>query len=377
MRCCRVLAARISLIPYVVAPLLCVLGERAGAQTPTPTPRPPFPLPTVHVDIGSAAGRPGDAVDVTVSLAAFHVAVVATANDITFNPRALAFDPPDCRINPDLGQALVATVVRDDHDLKTVRVFIQPNPDPIPLPDGPLYTCTIAIAPTAQLRAFRLTNDNTVAFTVDGTQLAHVSGANGSVTVTLVLPPTGTPTVTAIPTLTATPTVTGTPTPTIDRCPHDLLLTPATAASGSAIHVRGRCNLVQGGRRADVFFDTVAVGTLTGDASGNYETDITIPADAVEGIHRVRVVQMREIASGTVEVTGTSPPCIGDCNGDHRVTVDEVVVAVNAVLGSGAVAACPMSDANHDGQVSVDELVAGVQNALGGCPTGALRIERR
>jgi hypothetical protein len=377
MRRCRVLAAPISLIPYVVALLLCTLGGRAAAQTPTPTPRPPFPLPTVHVDIGSASGRPGDAVDVTVSLAAFHVAVVATGNDITFNSRALAFDPADCRINPALlGQALVATVVRDDRDSKTVRVFIQPNPDPIPLPDGPLYTCTIAIAPTAQLRSFRLSNDNTVAFTVDATQLAHVSGANGSVTVTLVLAPSATPTLTAIPTLTPTPTVTGTPTPTIDRCPHDLLLTPGMGTSGSTIHLRGRCNLMQGGRRADVFFDATAVGTLTGDAGGNYQTDITIPVDAVEGMHRVRVVQMREIASGTVEVSGTSPPCIGDCNGDHHVTVDELVVAVNVALGSGAVAACPMSDANDDGQVSVDELVAGVQNALGVCPAGALRIER-
>src|SRR5947209_5453416 len=98
MRCYRVLAARIYLIPYFVAPLLCVLGARAGAQTPTQTPRPPFPLPTVHIDIGSAVGRPGEFVDVTVSLAAFHVAVVATGNDITFNTQALAVEPSDCRI---------------------------------------------------------------------------------------------------------------------------------------------------------------------------------------------------------------------------------------------------------------------------------------
>jgi hypothetical protein len=382
MRCCRVLAARIVLTPAFVALLLCGLGARAGGQTtPTPTPRPPFPLPTVHIDVGSAIGRPGDAVDVAVSLAAFHVAVVATQNEITVNTRALDFEPSDCRINPVLGQALMATLVREDERSKTVRFSVQPTADLIPIPDGPLYTCTIRIAPTAQLREFRLTNDHTIAFTVDGTQLAHVDGANGSVTVTLVLPPTATPTPTPTPTATATPSltrsVTGTPTPTIDRCPHTLVLTPGAVTPGSTIHLRGRCHLMQGGRKADVFFDTAAVGALTGDATGNYETEITIPADATVGTHRIRVVQMREIASAEVEVTTSSPLCVGDCNGDQRVTVDELVVAVNAALGSSPVAACPMGDANHDGQVSVDELVAGVQNALGGCSSSVVARARR
>lgn len=61
--------------------------------------------------------------------------------------------------------------------------------------------------------------------------------------------------------------------------------------------------------------------------------------------------------------------CIGDCNGDGEVTVNEVVVAVNIALGVFDVGQCPNADRDGDGEVTIDELLVGVNDALNGCPT--------
>lgn len=75
--------------------------------------------------------------------------------------------------------------------------------------------------------------------------------------------------------------------------------------------------------------------------------------------------------------TPTVPPCDGDCNGDGLVTVNELLLGVNLLLGSsGALAQCPASDASRDGTVTVDDVVSAVVAALEGCvpppfPVGA------
>ncbi len=62
-----------------------------------------------------------------------------------------------------------------------------------------------------------------------------------------------------------------------------------------------------------------------------------------------------------------APACVGDCNGDERVTVDEVLAIVNIALGTVPVSGCEAGDANGDGQVTVDEILTAVNNALNGC----------
>ncbi|MEO8605864.1 MAG: hypothetical protein ABI629_25060, partial [bacterium] len=59
--------------------------------------------------------------------------------------------------------------------------------------------------------------------------------------------------------------------------------------------------------------------------------------------------------------------CIGDCNGDGVVTVNELILGVNIALGHTPVTACAAFDANHDGMVTISELIAGVNNLLYGC----------
>jgi hypothetical protein len=61
-------------------------------------------------------------------------------------------------------------------------------------------------------------------------------------------------------------------------------------------------------------------------------------------------------------------PCVGDCNGDHQVTVDEILTMVNIALGNASVTMCEAGDANHDNQITVDEILTAVNNALNGCP---------
>ncbi len=59
--------------------------------------------------------------------------------------------------------------------------------------------------------------------------------------------------------------------------------------------------------------------------------------------------------------------CVGDCNGDALVTVDEILVMVNIAIGAEPVQSCVAGDANGDGFITVDEILAAVNNALNGC----------
>jgi uncharacterized repeat protein (TIGR03806 family) len=62
--------------------------------------------------------------------------------------------------------------------------------------------------------------------------------------------------------------------------------------------------------------------------------------------------------------------CVGDCDGDGRVTIAELVTGVSVALGSIDVATCPAFDRDGDGAVRVDELLAAVLAASSGCAGG-------
>ena len=63
----------------------------------------------------------------------------------------------------------------------------------------------------------------------------------------------------------------------------------------------------------------------------------------------------------------TASSCVGDCNGDKEVTIDELVKGVNIALGIASLADCVAFETNDDGTVTVDELIQGVNAALTGC----------
>lgn len=59
--------------------------------------------------------------------------------------------------------------------------------------------------------------------------------------------------------------------------------------------------------------------------------------------------------------------CAGDCSGDGRVTIDELVKGVTIALGSAAASTCDAADADRDAQVTIAELIRAVNAALDGC----------
>jgi len=61
------------------------------------------------------------------------------------------------------------------------------------------------------------------------------------------------------------------------------------------------------------------------------------------------------------------PMCVGDCNGNGSVTIDELLTLVNIALGDAPVTTCEAGDANHDNQITIDEILAAVNHALVGC----------
>jgi hypothetical protein len=86
--------------------------------------------------------------------------------------------------------------------------------------------------------------------------------------------------------------------------------------------------------------------------------------------------------------TASANTCIGDCNGDGVVAINELITAVNIDLGLAEVDACPALScdgavelASHPG---IGCSIAAVNNLLNGCPRGSLtdllvmtvRIER-
>lgn len=74
--------------------------------------------------------------------------------------------------------------------------------------------------------------------------------------------------------------------------------------------------------------------------------------------------------------TDTPPPsptptmviCVGDCDGNGVVAINELVLGVNIALGQQPISVCEAFDRNGSGEVTIDELITAVTNALEGCP---------
>jgi hypothetical protein len=79
----------------------------------------------------------------------------------------------------------------------------------------------------------------------------------------------------------------------------------------------------------------------------------------------------QQFASGTLpdpSQCGVSTGCAGDCGGDGTVTVDEIIILVNIILGSADASACPDGIVPPGSTVDVTLAIRAVNNALGSCP---------
>jgi len=70
---------------------------------------------------------------------------------------------------------------------------------------------------------------------------------------------------------------------------------------------------------------------------------------------------------GTYAPRAQTQGCVGDCNGNDEVTINELLLMVNIALGTANVSQCPVGDANSDGTVAINEILAAVNSALRGC----------
>jgi hypothetical protein len=60
-------------------------------------------------------------------------------------------------------------------------------------------------------------------------------------------------------------------------------------------------------------------------------------------------------------------PCVGDCNGDGAVTIEDLLLGVSIALEQEPVESCEAFDVSGDGTVAVNELIAGVIALLNAC----------
>ncbi|MGD0947272.1 MAG: right-handed parallel beta-helix repeat-containing protein [Candidatus Binatia bacterium] len=74
-------------------------------------------------------------------------------------------------------------------------------------------------------------------------------------------------------------------------------------------------------------------------------------------------------ASPNPTPTPSTSTCIGDCNGDGSVTVDEILTMVNIALGTAQTTACPDGVPSGD-EVNISLILQAVNNALNGCGGG-------
>jgi hypothetical protein len=357
------------------------------------------------IDIGSAAGTPGQDVTVDVSLQTMGASVLGTQNQIGFDrdtPVAARLDgSPDCAVNPAINKN--ATGFRFHPlgcdpavDCQAVRVFVLAFDNLAEIADGSvLYSCRIAIAANAAPGSHALRNSETSASAADGVKVP-TTGSDGAVEVGqptaevhigTASAPAGTTTTFAV-----VFTLLTLPPSRVAGVQNDLTfdaLTPVAsdpngepACTGSfqssfaflpqdcspGIDCNGVRALVQSGD------ETIPNGATL------YSCQVAVAADAPIGSYPLVAGMTLAKGSGgeplpilasdgAIDVTEPPPPvCVGDCDGGGSVTVDELLVGVNIAIGSAMVSACPVFDVDGDGSVAISELVQAVRNALGACP---------
>jgi len=94
-------------------------------------------------------------------------------------------------------------------------------------------------------------------------------------------------------------------------------------------------------------------------------------------INQVLVALVLGVASALAGSAKLQAACVGDCGGDGRVTINELVVGVRIALEALPLERCASIDVNGDGRVAVSDLVAAVRALLDGCPGARLIVLER
>jgi hypothetical protein len=98
-------------------------------------------------------------------------------------------------------------------------------------------------------------------------------------------------------------------------------------------------------------------------------------------MRRASIVQVRVATPGALLLAAlclfasrAPAACIGDCDGNGAVAINELVIGVNIGLGLAGVESCPAFDQDGDGTVDIGNVITGVGNGLEGCPVATAGI---
>jgi hypothetical protein len=205
-------------------------------------------------------------------------------------------------------------------------------------------------------RATKTNFDVDVVTAVDPTATPTPSPPPPTASATPTLPPTASPTRTA----TLSPARTATASPTRTATATAAATTTATASASATAPAT---------QTQDTGTPTPPDGTPATPSSTPTEPDATptepdaTPTSTTED-------------SPTPTPTEAPPACVGDCNANGRVAINEIILAVNIALGSLPVEACRAADRNGNGAVAIGELVVAVGASLDGCETKGVTGDR-
>ncbi len=135
-----------------------------------------------------------------------------------------------------------------------------------------------------------------------------------------------------------------------DSCDGKIPADPSCDPDGAALRILGNPSV--GGLHIDT------------DGSGNFGN---VDMDLAPVALAAPIIDLRAPAAAPTPTPPPVSPCVGDCNDDQQVTVDEIVTMVGIALGNGQRSDCRAGDANNDGLITVDEILSAVNNALNGC----------
>ena len=156
-------------------------------------------------------------------------------------------------------------------------------------------------------------------------------------------------------------------------CPLILLLDPDHGPPGTAVRVTGRCYYIHSGGTARIYLDGALMTEVHAGTIGDYQALVQITDDAAIGRHVIRATTVAgtHIGSADFFVGDATQSCLGDCDGDGAVRINELLMMVNIALGDADVTACPAALVVGDETVEITALVGAVHAALNGCAAPA------